>query len=359
MEALERLAPRRYAFSFDKVGLQVGDPSAELTTGVVSLDRSLGAVAFTAEHSAQMLVAHHPLIFEPLATVLQTSHTGRTVLELARKNIAFAAAHTNWDSARGGVNDALASIFGLADVKPFGSAASVKRLKVVVFCPEDAVEKLIDAASEAGAGQIGEYSRCVFTSPGTGTFLGSGDSNPAIGEAGQIEDAPEVRLEMVLPEARARAVAKAIRRVHPYEEPAFDFFLLQADEEQPAGRVGLLPNPMPLQELAALSDERLHTRSWAWGDPGRLIRRVAVVGGAADGEWRDARGAGADVLITGEVKQHVGLEAAEEGFALIGAGHYATEQPGCAALRDRLAAEMPEVEWLLYAPEPGFSGRPI
>src|SRR5689334_2970737 len=124
MEALERIAPRRFAFSFDKVGLQVGDPTAELKRGVVSLDRSLGAVAFAASHDAQLLIAHHPLIFEPLATVLQTSHTGRTVLELARHNIAFAAVHTNWDSARGGVNDALASIFELSEVKSFGSAAS-------------------------------------------------------------------------------------------------------------------------------------------------------------------------------------------------------------------------------------------
>src|SRR5437879_2504992 len=113
IEALDRIAPKRFAFSFDKVGLQVGDPAANLKLGVVALDRSLGAVAFAKEHGAQMLVAHHPLIFEPIASVLHTSHVGRTVLELARGNIAFAAAHTNWDSARGGINDALAAMLGL------------------------------------------------------------------------------------------------------------------------------------------------------------------------------------------------------------------------------------------------------
>ncbi|HWA82839.1 MAG TPA: Nif3-like dinuclear metal center hexameric protein, partial [Fimbriimonadaceae bacterium] len=96
-----------------------------------------------------------------------------------------------------------------------------------------------------------------------------------------------------------------------------------------------------------------------WGKPDRPIKKLAVVGGAADSEWRDARQAGADAFLTGEVKQHVGLEVVEEGFAIIASGHYATEHPGCRALRDRLAEAMPDVEWLLYEPEPGLAGRPV
>ncbi len=359
MEALERIAPKRFAFAFDRVGLQVGDPAAELRRGVVSMDRSFGAVGFAAEKDAQLLVCHHPLIFEPIGAVLQTSHVGRTILELAHNGIAFAAAHTNWDSARGGINDALAELLGLTDVRDFGSAAETTSLKLVVFCPPDAIDKVIDAATEAGAGMIGNYSRCAFTSPGTGTFLGNASSRPTVGQAGRIESADEVRIEMVLPEERARAVERAILRVHPYEEPAFDFFRLATLAEQPAGRVGSLPLAMSLREVVALSNVRLETASWAWGEPGRKIKRLAVVGGAADGEWRNAREAGADALLTGEVKQHVGLEAAEEGFAIVAAGHYATEHPGSVVLRNRLAAEVPEVEWLMFTPEPGFSGRPV
>lgn len=359
IEVLERLAPKRYAFPFDKVGLQVGDPYAPLTKGVVSLDRSLAAVQFAADRGAELLVAHHPLIFEPVSSVLQTSHVGRTILELARKNVAFVAAHTNWDSARGGINDALAALIGLTGVVDFGTAAQVKRLKLVVFCPPTAVEAVIDAASEAGAGVIGEYSRCAFMSEGAGTFFGSANSNPAVGAKGQVERVAETRIEMVLLEDRARAVTRAVRRVHPYEEPAFEFFQLAADGEQPAGRMGALAEPTTLLGLLPMLDALLETTSCAWGKPDRQVKKLAIVGGAADSEWREARQAGADALLTGEVKQHVGLEAAEEGFAIIASGHYATEQPGCLALRDRLAADMPEVEWLLHVPEPGFAGRPL
>ncbi len=359
LDALERIAPKRFAFSFDKVGLQVGDPLAQLTRGVVSLDRSLGAVRYAAENGAQMLVSHHPLIFEPLATVLQTGHVGRTVLELARSGIAFAAAHTNWDSAPGGINDALATIFELADVTSFGSAGEVKRLKLIAFCPPDAVERVIDAASEAGAGVIGDYSRCAFMIPGTGTFLGGEDTNPAVGEPGKVEHVDEVRVELALPVDSMVAVARAVRKAHPYEEPAYDFMPLVSEDEQPAGRVGTLPQAVTLAELLNHANRTLDTASWAWGEPSRKIRKLALVGGAADTEWRKARNTGADALLTGEVKQHVGLEAVEEGFAILACGHYATEQPGCAALRERLATELPDVSWDLYVPEKGQAGRPL
>jgi dinuclear metal center YbgI/SA1388 family protein len=358
IEAIEKIAPKRFAFPFDKVGLQVGDPSAELRRCVVSLDRSLGAVSFAKEIEAQLLVAHHPLIFEPLSNVLQTSHAGRTVLELARHDIAFTAAHTNWDSARGGINDALAALLGLQEVSDFGSAAQVQKLKLVVTCPPGSAQVLVDAASEAGAGLIGEYSRCAFSSPGTGTFLGSDSSEPAVGERGRIEEVEEFRIEMVLPESRARAVANAILRVHPYDEHAYDFFLLAPVAEQPAGRIGAL-EPITLRQLVSLANTRLDTATWAWGDPERKVRKLAVVGGAADSEWRQARDAGADAFLTGEVKQHVALEAAEEGFAVLACGHYATEHPGCAWLRDRLALELPEIDWQLFVPRPGMHGRPF
>jgi len=358
MEALERIAPKRYAFPTDRVGLQVGDPEDRVRRAVVAMDRSLGAVAFAAAIDAQMLVTHHPLIYEPLTSVLSTSHVGRTIIELTRRRIAFAAAHTNWDSARGGINDALAAIFGLSEVRSFGSVGEVKRLKVVVFSPAESAEKLIDAISDAGAGTIGNYTRCSFSSHGEGTFLGGEGSNPSVGEPGKIEKAHEVRIEMVLRENRAVAVSRAIRRVHPYEEPAFDFLQLAPDGEQPAGRVGLLPEPIALSDFTTMVDHKLDTASWAWSDPKRPIKQLAIVGGAADGEWRNALDAGADALLTGEVKQHVGLEAVEEGFAIIAAGHYATENPGSIALRDRLEDEIPEIEWTFYAPEPGFAGRP-
>ncbi len=246
LAALEGIAPERYAMGFDRVGLQVGSLDQAVTRAVVSLDRSLGAVRFAKEIGAEFLLAHHPLIFTPLATVDTRTHEGRTVMKLIQQGMSFAAAHTNWDAAIGGINDTLAELFGLTDVSAFGMV------------------------SETG--------------------------------------------------------------------------------EQKLGRVGTLASPTTLTELAGHADRLLETRCWAWGDPTATITKVAIVGGAGDSEWAEAQRAGADVLLTGEVKQHIAVEASESGMALIAAGHYQTEHPGCAALRDRMAAASCRVDWVLYVP---------
>lgn len=359
LEALERVAPARFALSYDRVGLQVGDPATEVKRGVVSLDRSLGAVRFAADLGAQLLVSHHPLLFQPIDAVTPNTHEGRTVLELVRLGIAFVAAHTNWDAAPGGINDELASILELQGATSFGLAAEPERLKLVVFAPRANVEALIDALAAEGAGEIGRYDRCAFTSEGVGTFRGGLDSQPAVGRAGRIERVEETRLEMVVLRNRSSSIVRRLREIHPYEEPAYDLIPLAPWAEAPIGRVGDLNAPMALADFIARVNDRLDTKCLAWGDPKAVIERVAVVGGAADSEWRAAQRAGAQALVTGEVKQHVALEAVESGLSMIAAGHYATEQPGCVALARRLGEEAPGVEWSVFAPDSGSFGRPL
>ncbi|HAY14911.1 MAG TPA: hypothetical protein DCY02_10650, partial [Armatimonadetes bacterium] len=132
LQAIESLAPSRFAFGFDSVGLQVGDSGATVTSAVVSLDRSLGAIEFARSLGAELLVAHHPLFFDPMPRLTTRTHQDRTAIRLIESGIACIAAHTNWDSARGGVNDALAARLGLKNVRSFGSAAGVDMRELVV-----------------------------------------------------------------------------------------------------------------------------------------------------------------------------------------------------------------------------------
>lgn len=359
LDAIETIAPERYAFARDKIGLQVGDPRARVERAVVSLDRSLTAVEHARERGAQLLLSHHPLLYHPLERLTTHDHASRTALALARYDIAFIAAHTNWDAAVGGVNDALASQLRLTDVSPIGDARSETRTKVVVTVPREATQAVISAASGAGAGEIGAYHRCAFVAQGEGTFVAGAGANPSIGGRGAPETVAEDRIEMVCPGRLRHQVEAAIRNAHPYETPAIDFFVLPDEPTLPTGRVGTLPAPTPLRKFAAEVDDVLGTRSLTWGDPERTVQRVAVVGGAADSQWRPARASGADCLVTGEVAQHVALEAGEEGFALLCSGHYATEQPGVVALAERMKEAVPSVEWTVFEPRPGFAGRPF
>lgn len=359
LAALESIAPSRFTYEFDKVGLQVGDPRALVTSAVVSLDHSAGAFDLAVRNSAQLLLCHHPLIFEPLPSLVGSNHAQRMAADLVRAEVAFIAAHTNWDCARGGVNDALASRLGLLDVTDFGSAADCALLKLVVFATAKVCETVIDAAANAGAGTIGEYRRCAFIGSGEGTYMASDRALPAVGRPGTRSNVPECRIEMQLPASVRRAVETAVRQAHPYEEPAIDFLVMAPRPEQQIGRKGRLPKPMTPAALRDHVDACLDTRSDVWQCGDGAITWVGVVGGAASDEWSAARAAECDALITGEVKQHHALEASEAGLAMVAAGHYATEQPGVEALRARIAQALPDIEWILFSPDPGRHGRPL
>ena len=98
--------------------------------------------------------------------------------------------------------------------------------KLVVFVPPDALESVRDALFEAGAGRIGGYDRCSWYAEGTGTFLAGEGTAPALGERGREERVRELRLETVFPAELHEQVVVALRKAHPYEEPAFDVYEL-------------------------------------------------------------------------------------------------------------------------------------
>ena len=98
--------------------------------------------------------------------------------------------------------------------------------KLVWFVPAEALDATRAAVFEAGGGQIGEYERCSWYTAGTGTFLGGEETDPAIGERGREEHVPELRVETVVPDDSIDEAVAALRRAHPYEEPAYDVYVL-------------------------------------------------------------------------------------------------------------------------------------
>jgi hypothetical protein len=98
--------------------------------------------------------------------------------------------------------------------------------KLVVFVPREALDSVREALFEAGAGRIGDYERCSWYTEGTGTFFGREGTEPSVGQAGREQRVAELRLETVFPEERQTEIVDALRRAHPYEEPAFDIYPL-------------------------------------------------------------------------------------------------------------------------------------
>lgn len=329
IEAMDKLAPRHLAESWDNVGLLLGSPDQAVSNILVALDVTSAIAEKARRDGVDLIIAHHPLIFKALTGIRTDLQPGKTIAILLKNDIALFAAHTNLDTAPGGVNDILASRLGLVDSRPLSPDHPEKLLKLAVFVPESHVEEVRQAIAAAGAGHIGNYSHCTFQTAGTGTFLPLDGTNPFIGKPGKLEYAPEFRLETVLPEAVSGRVISAMLKAHPYEEVAYDIYAL----ENPAiihglGRVGRLAESTALTDFVdaikkALAIQQVRVA----GAIARTVCTVAVCGGAGGSLVRKAAAAGADVLVTGDVKYHEAQEARELGLVVIDAGHFATEQP--------------------------------
>src|SRR6266850_4978257 len=242
LEILEEIAPTRYAEPWDNVGLLVGDPNQNITRSILTIDYTPAVAEEARKQNCDCIISYHPPIFDPLKRILSTS----LIYDAIRRGVAIYSPHTALDVADGGTNDMLADAVGVsADRQPLRiTDAKAVNYKLVVFVPRDAADKVADALFAAGAGRIGNYTSCSFRSPGTGTFFGEEGTNPAVGQAGQLDRADEVRIETILPILRVEEVIAALKKSHPYEEPAFDLLQLAAPPEgRGQGRIGTISSP--------------------------------------------------------------------------------------------------------------------
>lgn len=338
---MERLAPPALAEEWDAVGLQVGDREALVTRVVTALTLTPDVVAQAAAGGAQLIVAHHPLIFRPLSSIQPHARVGFLVTQLIKHDIALFVAHTNLDAAPGGVNDGLAARLGLLETEPLTFRRLPRRVKLVTFVPAGHEDEVRDALAQAGAGVIGRYSHCAFTSPGRGSFKPMESANPYIGQVGRVEQVEEVRLEMVVPQADAAKAVAALKRAHPYEEVAYDLYPLEEVEAAAGiGRVGRLPRPMTAEEFIAYVKDRLQVRNVRpCGAAVPRIERVAVVGGSGGSFINEALRKGAHALVTGDVDYHDADEARHAGLLVVDAGHFGTEKHVSHDLKGYLSEE--------------------
>ncbi|MBN9618704.1 MAG: Nif3-like dinuclear metal center hexameric protein, partial [Actinobacteria bacterium] len=246
--------------------------------------------------------------------------------------------------------------------------------KLVVYVPTPDADRVVDALAAVGAGRLGDYDRCAWTTTGTGTFRPGPGAEPTIGRVGAIETVSEARVEMVVPRARRGAAVAALRQAHPYEEPAFDLLAMSPlPGRRGTGRVGVLPRSMSLAEFTEHAAATLPATAWGVrtaGRPHRTVETVAVCGGSGGSLAGLARPAGADAFLTADLKHHSTVEAVTErgpdAMALVDAAHWATEAPWldavAAALRGhfgttvdvRVSRQVTD-PWTLHVPSPEVS----
>ncbi len=323
---INKIAPMALAESWDNPGLQIGDPAAEVTCVMVALDPTPAVIDSAIAASCQLLVTHHPLIFKPLKSISTATPHGALIQKAIRGGVSIVTLHTNYDIAKGGLNDLLAGKIGLSNSVPLKVTTSGELVKLVVFVPVDRLEQLRSALLPYTV-TLGNYRGCSFAADGIGTFTPLDGAAPFIGAVGVPEKVNEERLELLIERALLPRAVKALLAVHPYEEPAFDIYpLLNDGEKQGLGRIGRLSEPITLAEYAARLKKVLSAPALRFvGDPTALISKVALCSGSGASLLHDAVRAGADLLVTGDVKYHEARDAEDLGLALIDAGHFPTE----------------------------------
>lgn len=323
--AIEEFAPLHLQESWDNAGMQVGNPDDEVTGVLLCTDVREEIVDEAIERNANLIISHHPLLFRGLKKIVGRTYQERTVIKAIKHNITIYCAHTNMDSATGGVNFKMAEKLNLTNVKVLVPQQNTL-CKVVVFVPVDFAEKVKEAMCRAGAGKLGNYDNCSYQMEGMGSFRAGENASPFVGNNNEIHHEPEARVEVLVNKALCSRVINAMLKVHPYEEPAFDIIALEnGDSHAGLGVIGELAEAQDATSFLTTVKDVFEVSALRYsGNLNKKVKRIAMCGGAGTQFIGAAMAQGADVYITGDMKYHE-FQGNEEQIILADIGHYESE----------------------------------
>lgn len=374
--AFRAVAPEGLAEDWDQVGIHLAGNGKPIKKALLCIDLTPAVLDEAIDRKCQLIVAYHPPIFHPLKRLADRDWKEQMLAKAVRKGIAVYSPHTALDAVRPGMNDwlcdglgALATRYAIGMPKP----GSTGKYKIAVYVPREEADNMRRAMTQAGAGGIGRYHECSFNTDGIGTFNAQEGADPTIGKPGRLEKVEETKVEMICINSLMGGVMKAIRKAHPYEEPAIDLFELAAEwpdeeDEQTPGRLVDLKTPISAQTLirrvkkhlgvdrvkASIppnygADGEYHWNYNAVGPepnphfiPGK-IGRIAVCVGAGGSLFEKL--SYADAYITGEMQHHQVLDLYQKGKVVILAGHTNTERPFLGRYRDSLIQAGAKIDW--------------
>ncbi|MHC5201344.1 Nif3-like dinuclear metal center hexameric protein [Myroides sp. LJL119] len=325
-EVLQQLAPLGYAESFDNVGLLVGNENTQITSVLVAHDALEQVVQEAIDKQCNLIVCFHPIWFSSLKSLTGKNYVERALIKAIRHDIAIYAIHTALDNHSQGVNKIFCDTIGVRNPEILIPKQNYIK-KLVTYVPQDYTQRVQDALFASGAGSLGDYSECSFTSKGLGSFKPGSTTSPFVGQIGQRHVEPEDRLEIVFEKHLQGAILKALHGAHPYQEVAYEIFSIENTMKNVGmGMVGELDQAM--DELAFLNLVKQKTQSNGIRYSKLLnkpIKRVAVLGGSGSFAISDAIKQQADILLTADLKYHDYYQA-ENQIVLADIGHFESER---------------------------------
>lgn len=339
---LDSAVPLSFQEGYDNSGLQVGHPEKEINSALVTLDITEKVIDEAIQKECDIVVSHHPLIFSGLKKITGKSPGDRILIKAIKNDIAVYTSHTNLDMMSNGVSRKMAQKLGLQNIFVL-LPLKEKLIKLVTFVPADHLEKVREAVFNAGAGFIGNYDRCGFTVSGNGSFRAGEGTNPYTGKKGEEHFGKEVRFETVLFSHLRKTVVNALIDSHPYEEVAYDIYSLENDNiDYGLGCTGDFANPLSENDFLSLVSSVFESRGMRFsGLTGKMVKKVALCGGAGASLLNDAVSAQADAFVTADIKYHTWFEA-DNRILLIDCGHFESEKFSTEILCDLIIKKFPK-----------------
>ncbi|AQP52952.1 Nif3-like dinuclear metal center hexameric protein [Vagococcus penaei] len=325
----EEFCPQWLAEESDPVGLQIGTLDKPVKKIMMTLDVRPEVVQEAIEQQVDLIIAKHPPIFRSLNNLVTDNFQTKMYADLLSHNIAVYAAHTNMDIIEGGLNDYFCQLLDITADDFLRQTHVVHYKKLAVMIPDESIEVLKDALFAIGVGEYSaDYDHCSFSYEGSGTFRPKFKAQPTIGSLNVEERVLETKIEFIFPETIMNQVITTVKKVHPYEEPAYDIYTVDhLVKRYGLGRIGYLAQPIPLtsfvervKEVFGLTGLRVVTDRET-----KMISRVAICGGSGEKFYHDALAKKADVYITGDVYYHTAHDMIEEKLTVIDPGHYIEE----------------------------------
>ncbi len=323
IELFHKKANPSLAYSWDNVGLLIGDANKEVKKVLLTLDVTENAVNKAIKIGADMIISHHPIIFRPIKNI-----TNPLFLKIIKNDLAIFNAHTNFDVIKDGVNFALAERLELKDVSFLSYESGSELFELVVYVPDEYAAEVSSAIFDAGAGEVGNYAQCMNKFEVDGQFEPLEGSNPAIGEKFKLEHIKEEKLEFLVDSFNLHKAINAMRLAHPYEVPLYKIYKLERKSDNYGlGLIGKTNGEYTIKSFAEFVKKQLgakFVKLWLAGkNPDDKISKVAICGGTGTSLLSKVYGK-ADIFVSADFTYHIMLDSK---IPIIDAGHFYTENP--------------------------------
>ena len=313
---------------WDNSGKQVYTGNKTISKIALSLDATKENIINAINEGCELLITHHPLFFKDSKNISVTNPDYEKAIIAIKGNLDILSYHTNLDMAEGGLNDYLAELLGFETESGNITVEGVDSYyKLAVFTPYDYKDVVFNAITQAGAGKIGDYSGCGFIAEGAGLFTPLENSKPFIGAIDENTIVDEVKIETILLKKDIKNVLKAMHESHPYEEVAYDLFKLDQGIEYGFGKICNMEREYTLNEFVSLVKEKLNLKVVTTNmDNIEPFSRFGICTGSGVSLWKDTLAKDCKVLLTGDLKYHDAMDAANAGLCIIDATHQGTEE---------------------------------